>query len=70
MQLPMKIGIRIPRLKDFSMLCRLCRVLMKDLPRTRAKESYMQQPSFQKIVKRMGIFFCLQNNINYQQGLL
>ena len=45
-------------------------LLEKDLPRTRSSDERIQKQSVQKCLRRIATFFCLQNNYNYQQGLL
>jgi len=44
--------------------------LEKDLLRTRSTESYFRKETTKQLLKRITTFYCVQNKVNYQQGLL
>lgn len=48
----------------------LFRLLNKDLIRTRTTQEYFRKESTRKLLKRIATFYCIQNKVNYQQGLL
>ena len=42
----------------------------KDLSRTRSNEPYFQKSSTRMLLKRITTFYCINNKVHYQQGLL
>ena len=46
------------------------KLIEKDLPRTRADLPLMKDPRVQKMLRDIAAFYCVSNNVEYQQGLL
>lgn len=59
-----------PRLRGRRVTPSPPRLLDKDLARTRSTEPYFRKESTRRLLKRITTFYCIQNRVNYQQGLL
>ena len=48
----------------------LCRLIQKDLNRTRSEMPLLRKEAVQKCLRDLAAFYCYSNNVPYQQGLL